>query len=335
LQPPPAVRSKPMAKVSGGPGLKQPARAQRLQNGVHDSTDTGQTVSTSSTTLGKRTADSTTDAALLPIERGKRVRTRSGSSDQLPMAVCPSSAPRAALAGTPLALRPPPPRDPATTPAAPVPTVGGHTRGQLVVVKPTAQYRAGIDFDFADICRLGLLIEEGKMRKVELDIRNPDGSLVHMVPRGTMNKWLRDDHEVRQLQSKKGYPGVSHWRAEKEYRRRTHLTSGGDPLLGAAEKKLMVQIATMARKNTPYDSCSCVSWPCALVFCTHTPSYMWMRRRFSFHCVCVFVLSIEVNEDGYRPSCVCSHLSTVYFCVFSSGTSLTCHVTRDTESCSD
>ena len=52
---------------------------------------------------------------------------------------------------------------------------------------------------------------------------------------------------------KRGVKGQPHWKVEAEVRSRTSLTrAGADPVLGAAEVRLMVGFAEAAKKGSPY-----------------------------------------------------------------------------------
>ena len=106
------------------------------------------------------------------------------------------------------------------------------------------------------ICEIGAKIEAGQMKPYHLDHLNEDGSRKWTVSRSTMLPWLRDDAEVmRERGHRGGVEGAPHWRIERDQRRRTQVDetkSGPNPILGAAEELLMLEIGSMARKNTPY-----------------------------------------------------------------------------------
>ena len=135
---------------------------------------------------------------------------------------------------------------------APPPELGNHARGALVVVRPQVAYAARDTYTFRDICRIGEALEKSELNERDLDERGADGELKLGIPRSTMrNKWAKEDTAVVGVT---GQAGVPHWRAERDVRRRTSLSSPGPgPILGAAEDRIAVEIARMAMKNMPYE----------------------------------------------------------------------------------
>jgi len=83
------------------------------------------------------------------------------------------------------------------------------------------------------------------------------------VPRATIAKWLRDDHETMQLFGLRGVPGERHWKVERDVRRRNSLDSvgghlgTGEPMLGKAEEELMVWMADQAKRRAPVTRLDC------------------------------------------------------------------------------
>ena len=127
-------------------------------------------------------------------------------------------------------------------------------RGATVAVQPSVRYAARSDYSWNDVCAAGALVEDGKIKKADLELRDKDGKLRYNVPRTTMLKWLEDDATARQKVGKRGVAGTPHWRVERDVRRRTKLNKPGPgPLLGSAEDLLMLRVGRMALANTPYE----------------------------------------------------------------------------------
>ena len=93
------------------------------------------------------------------------------------------------------------------TPSAPGASMSGMRRGTVVAVVPVAKYRAGIEYDFADVCGIGHLIATKRIKKKDLDDRDPadPSRLFYGVPRTTMVEWLKDDAEVMRKRGKRGF----------------------------------------------------------------------------------------------------------------------------------
>ena len=72
-----------------------------------------------------------------------------------------------------------------TRAASPAPSLFGNKRGAAIVVKPKASYAARKTYDFEDVCHVGAQLKSGKLNKRDLDKRDEDGELVHLVPRTT------------------------------------------------------------------------------------------------------------------------------------------------------
>ena len=69
-----------------------------------------------------------------------------------------------------------------------------------------------------------------ELRMTDLDRVLPNGELKHKVPRSTMQRWAKDDHEVMAAKGMQGgWKGEPHWKVEQFVRGRTELTRAGKP----------------------------------------------------------------------------------------------------------
>ena len=102
-------------------------------------------------------------------------------------------------------------------------SLSGHGRGQLVIVKPAAQYTARKEYEFDDVCALGSKLLAKTLVVADLSKKNADGSWLHHIPRTTMTtKWLLDDDVVMQRQGVRGVAGQPHWLVERIQLYRAH-----------------------------------------------------------------------------------------------------------------
>ena len=135
----------------------------------------------------------------------------------------------------------------------PAPSLTGHARGTLVVVKPKSTYGAGTDYTFTTVCALGQKLRDGKLKMSDFDKKKVNGQLVHAVPRTTMVRWVKDDDKVMKAKGGVGIEGQPHWVVERDVRRRTALTTPGPgPVLGSAEIPLMLEFSTGAKHGWQY-----------------------------------------------------------------------------------
>ena len=134
-------------------------------------------------------------------------------------------------------------------------------RGAVLQVKMKGKYGAGKQYSFADVCRLGQMIESNTIKLSHLKTDHPrHDPLVMNVPYGTMKEWGMDDHDwnMKKL-GKKGHQGKPHWKVDKEMRRRKELKPAGGykgtghaAIGAAAEKRLMLGVSKSAQAGTPY-----------------------------------------------------------------------------------
>ena len=125
---------------------------------------------------------------------------------------------------------------------AEVSKLGSCKRGAQVALKVKASYGG---YTFGNVGRLCSAVDAKQIKLAWLHPAHElhDPSTMN-VPRATIAKWLRDDHETMQLFGLRGVPGERHWKVERDVRRRTSLDSAGGHLgtggLGKAEEGLMV-----------------------------------------------------------------------------------------------
>jgi len=137
---------------------------------------------------------------------------------------------------------------------AEVSKLGSCKRGAQVALKVKASYGG---YTFGNVGRLCSAVDAKQIKLAWLHPAHElhDPSTMN-VPRATIAKWLRDDHETMQLFGLRGVPGERHWKVERDVRRRTSLDSAGghlgtgEPMLGKAEEGLMVSMADQAKRGT-------------------------------------------------------------------------------------
>ena len=138
--------------------------------------------------------------------------------------------------------------------AAPVDSsLAGGKRGEQVIVQPKAQYGAGKTYEWNDVVVACKKIGAGQLTLADLGTKDAFGKLKHRVPRTSINRWLKDDHEAQRLKGLRGIVGTEHWKVELEVRGRTSLSKPGPgTMLGAAENFLMLKLAEAAKKGWQY-----------------------------------------------------------------------------------
>jgi hypothetical protein len=125
----------------------------------------------------------------------------------------------------------------------------------------SGKYQARTSYNWEDVCLLGEKLEKREIKLADLNRVDENGPYPHKVPRSTMANWIRNDEDavVRGVGLTAGpvYPGMPHWRAERE-RGRTSLSKpggvkgGGSRLGEQAEERLMKTLERAALSGTPY-----------------------------------------------------------------------------------
>jgi len=145
--------------------------------------------------------------------------------------------------------------------SAEVSKLGNCKRGAQVALKAKASYGG---YTFGNVDRLCSAVDAKQIKLAWLHPAHElhDPSTMN-VPRATIAKWLREDHETMQLYGLRGVPGERHWKVERDVRRRTSLDSAGghlgtgEPMLGKAEEGLMVWMADQAKRGAPVTRLDC------------------------------------------------------------------------------
>ena len=108
---------------------------------------------------------------------------------------------------------------------AEVSKLGSCKRGTQVAVKANVSYGG---YTFGDVDRLCSAVDANQIKLTWLqsahELHDPS---TMKVPRATIAKWQRDDHETIQLFGLRGVPSERQWKVECGVRRRTSLDSAG------------------------------------------------------------------------------------------------------------
>ncbi len=113
-------------------------------------------------------------------------------------------------------------------------------RSEVVAVKLVASYQG---YDFEEVCHIGQLVRDGKIRLCEL--KKPGAQ--YKVPYTSMVRWCKPQPD---------YDNAPLWLVERDTKRRTSLPkAGSETVLGeAVEKKLMLEVAAASNAHCPYQA---------------------------------------------------------------------------------